>query len=235
MKIRTQVLILNYTIIEQLANSRLYTFKYRSKISDSDYLGHDCYSFDDITGHMCVYVHPSKTRIANISGYSAFEHSMLPDRTFINFKNLISVGEFYTQLSKICIDTGASVVNDLDKKQFVITTNTDILHDTISRFNFRPSEITSDEYHNSPLFFLCLSIMSERGKMENEVIEDILKDTTVYNMSKGITRKSVWVSTDISDYTLGLFKMMGYRIRVTGRLNVTALNSIIRFINGCLR
>lgn len=79
------------------------------------------------------------------------------------------------------------------------------------------------EYGNEyPPVYLCLSVMTEKGKsdtIDNETINEILKSTPLYKIGSGTTRKTVYVSHKIDDYTLTLFKMMSYRIRVTLRVN----------------
>ena len=95
-----------------------------------------------------------------------------------------------------------------------------LLNDT---FNLRPSDITMADYGNEyPPVYLCLSVMTEKDKkdtIDNETINEILKSTPLYKIGSGTTRKTVYVSPKIDDYTLTLFKMMSYRIRVTLRVN----------------
>jgi hypothetical protein len=87
----------------------------------------------------------------------------------------------------------------------------------------RPSETTIVSEEEYPPYFLCLSVMSSLGQMDNTTIEEILKDTTTYLIRNGITRKTVYVSHEISDYTISLFKVMGYRVKITARINKTGL------------
>lgn len=119
----------------------------------------------------------------------------------------------------------------------------DIIDSVTQRFNLRPSEISMAEYGNEyPPVYLCLSVMTEKGKsdtIDNETINEILKSTPLYKIGSGTTRKTVYVSHKIDDYTLTLFKMMSYRIRVTLRVNrksqdtcerhtFKALNEVVR-------
>lgn len=99
----------------------------------------------------------------------------------------------------------------------------DIIDSVTQRFNLRPSDISMSDYGNEyPPVYLCLSVMTEKDKkdtIDNETINEILKSTPLYKIGSGTTRKTVYVSHKIDDYTLTLFKMMSYRIRVTLRVN----------------
>lgn len=99
----------------------------------------------------------------------------------------------------------------------------DIIDSVSQRFKLRPSEITMSDYGDKyPPVYLCLSVMTEKGKndtIDNETINEILKSTPLYKIGSGTTRKTVYVSHKIDDYTLTLFKMMSYRIRVSLRVN----------------
>lgn len=99
----------------------------------------------------------------------------------------------------------------------------DIIDSVTQRFKLRPSDISMSDYGNEyPPVYLCLSVMTEKdkkGTIDNETINEILKSTPLYKIGSGTSRKTVYVSHKIDDYTLTLFKMMSYRIRVSLRVN----------------
>lgn len=115
----------------------------------------------------------------------------------------------------------------------------DMIDSVTQRFNLRPSDITMSDFGNKyPQIFLCLSIMTEKDKkdtIDNETINEILKSTPLYKIGAGTTRKTVYVSPTIDDYTLTLFKMMSYRIRVTLRVNRKSPDIYKRYALNALR
>lgn len=115
----------------------------------------------------------------------------------------------------------------------------DMIDSVTQRFNLRPSDITMSDFgHKYPRIFLCLSVMTEKDKkdtIDNETINEILKSTPLYKIGAGTTRKTVYVSPTIDDYTLTLFKVMSYRIRVTLRVNRKSPDIYKRYALNALR